>query len=318
MQSEYVTKPRKYLAAAFISIAALILTVIYSTAAFAATTPPLGNAASYGVLSSTYVNGSGATINGDVGFTVAPTTVPLGTHTNYGSNPPYSTAGQDQDTALTNLNSQSPCTTNWGGAVDLATDVTHGPVGVYGPGIYCSAGAMTASGPITLSGSGTYIFRAVGGLNTTAATLMTLANGASACDIFWTPTGATTLGASSTFYGTVIEDLADITIGANTVWTGRALAFDNAVTTGADSTITVPNCAPPTGGPGGTSGTTPGAPSTTDGSATSGGAGALIPGAPNTGLERAPSYVGLAVLGFVIVAASMYYATRRFVSFKFS
>lgn len=38
---------------------------------FAATTPSLGMANTYGILSSTYVNTSVTTINGDVGFTLA-------------------------------------------------------------------------------------------------------------------------------------------------------------------------------------------------------------------------------------------------------
>jgi len=51
---------------------------------FAATTPSLGSAASYGVLGSTYTNGSATTVNGDVGFTTGPSVAPLGTHTYYG------------------------------------------------------------------------------------------------------------------------------------------------------------------------------------------------------------------------------------------
>jgi hypothetical protein len=39
--------------------------------ALAATTPSLGAASSYGVLGSTYTNGSMTTVNGDVGFTTA-------------------------------------------------------------------------------------------------------------------------------------------------------------------------------------------------------------------------------------------------------
>lgn len=75
--------------------------------AHAATTPSLGQATTYGVLSSTYSNATGpTTITGDVGFTTGPAVVPLGVRTNYGIGAPYSTAGTDQGAAWSNLNAQ--------------------------------------------------------------------------------------------------------------------------------------------------------------------------------------------------------------------
>lgn len=213
-----------------------VLASTISSITRAATTPSLGAAASYGILASTYTNTSASTVNGDVGFTTGPAVAPGGVHNNYGSGAPYTTAGTDQGAALSNLNAQT-CDFNLGIAVDLSS-LTQ-PLA---PGVYCSTGAMSISTTLTLSGGGTYIFRADGALNTAASSSITLAGGASACDIFWTPTGATTLGANTTFAGTVIGD-AGITVGANTTWTGRALAFGGTVTTDT-STITVPTCAP--------------------------------------------------------------------------
>ncbi len=166
---------------------ALIFDMAGPTAAIAATTPSLGAAASYGILASTYTNtAAGTTINGDIGFTTGPAVVPGGVHINYGSSAPYAAAGIDQGSALAALASE-PCTFTFAaGAIDLSTDITHGPVGVYTPGVYCSDGAMNVGGPLTLNGSGTYIFRAVGALTSTAGAIVTLA-GASPCDIFWTP-----------------------------------------------------------------------------------------------------------------------------------
>lgn len=206
----------------------------------AATTPPLGAAATYAILSSTFTNTSaGTSIVGDIGFVTGPAVTPLGVHTNYGSAPPYAAAGGSQGNASVALAS-SPCTFTFSpGAIDLSLDTTHGPIGIYAPGVYCSVGAMSITGPLTLTGSGTYIFRAVGALNTAAGAVVSLA-GASTCDVFWTATGATTLGANTIFEGTVIDD-AGITVGANTVWTGRALAFSGTVTTDTD-TITAPLC----------------------------------------------------------------------------
>lgn len=109
------------------------------------------------------------------------------------------------------------------------------------PGVYCVVGAMSInSAPgITLSGTGTYIFRSSGAFTTADNIKVELTGGASACDVFWTPT-ATTLGADNSFVGTVIDD-AGITVGANTVWLGRALAFAETVTTNT-AIITVPTC----------------------------------------------------------------------------
>src|SRR3990167_10314077 len=79
---------------ASIIFVSLALGLVLPVSALAATTPSLGAAATYGILSSTYTNTvAGTTVNGDVGFTTGPAVAPAGTHTNYGSGAPYSTAG---------------------------------------------------------------------------------------------------------------------------------------------------------------------------------------------------------------------------------
>lgn len=148
------------------------------------------------------------------------------------------------DLSINKTNQLQSCTfTFGGGSIDLSSDTTHGTPGVYAPGVYCSSGAMEIGGPLTLNGSGTYIFRPDGALTSTAGAIVTLID-ASACNVFWTPTEATTLGANTQFAGTVIDD-AGITVNANVTWTGRALAFGGTVTTDT-ATITVPTCAPAT------------------------------------------------------------------------
>ncbi|MFA5840706.1 MAG: ice-binding family protein [Candidatus Paceibacterota bacterium] len=213
----------------------------------AATAPSLGLAATYGILSSTYTNTvAGTTVTGDIGFTTGPAVAPVGVHANYGSGAPFATAGIDQGSALANLNSQACTFTFANGAIDLATDATHGPIGVYTPGVYCTGapGAATiGAGGITLNGAGTYIFRINGALTSVANSVVTLAGGASACDVFWTPTSATTLGANSIFKGTDI-DASGITVGNTVNWVGRALAFGGTVTTDVDN-ISVPSCSVP-------------------------------------------------------------------------
>src|SRR5680860_1792185 len=233
-----------------VTVFCLAFGITGSIAAFAATTPSLGAAATYGILSSTYTNTTaGTTINGDVGFTTGPAVAPAGIHTNYGVGAPYDTAGTDSGSALSALNSQ-PCTFTFApGAINISTDTTHGAIGVYSPGVYCSAGSMDVGGPLTLSGSGTYIFRSDGALTSTVGAIVTL-NGASACDVFWTPTAATTLSANTTFVGNII-DPSGITVGDVSTVNGKLLAYGGTVTA-ATLDVTVPVCAatPPGGGGG--------------------------------------------------------------------
>src|SRR3989344_6126319 len=228
-------------------VTALVVSLVFGFAgppmlALAATTPTLGAASTFGILGSTYTNtAAGTSIVGDIGYTTGPAVAPTVSGTTHPNDGTYAQAGIDQGTALTNLNSQACTFTFAAGAIDLAADTTHGPVGVYTPGVYCTSGAGAASigsGGITLSGNGTYIFRINGAFTTVANSVVTRANGASANDVFWNPTAATTLGANSTFIGTVIDD-AGITIGSTITWRGRALAFGGTVSTDAD-TITVP------------------------------------------------------------------------------
>lgn len=299
----------------YIRLAVLAVTVVFGMGgtALAATSPSLGLAASFGILSNTFTNTApGTTINGDVGYTTPPATAATVNGTIHAADSTYAQAGIDQNTALTNLNSQ-PCTFTFpAGAVDLATDTTHGTIGVYTPGVYCTASSSAASigaGGITLMGGGTYIFRVNGALTTVANSVVTLAGGASACDIFWTPTAATTLGANSIFRGTDV-DASGITIGSTVTWTGRALAFGGTVTTSAD-TITVPtNCsATTTSGGGGTS----------SGSG-SGAAAATTPGLPNAGLgPKANSpllWKIIAPVGIIGTLASLYIARKKWAGLR--
>lgn len=240
-----------------------------SSLVYAATSPALGIANTFSILSSTYTNTvAGTTINGDLGYTVGPPVAPTVNGTTHVADGTYNQAGIDQGVALVALNSQ-PCTFSFAsGPIDLATDTTHGTVGVYAPGVYCANSAVSiGTGGITLTGGGTYIFRMDGALTTVANSVVSLAGGASACNVWWTPTAATTLGANSTFVGTDI-DASGITLGNLANWTGRALAFGGTVTTSRNTINTIPACAPTSNTSSGNTtgtGTTPGLPNTGNG-----------------------------------------------------
>jgi uncharacterized repeat protein (TIGR01451 family) len=215
-----------------------------------ATTPDLGVAASYAILADTLANTSvTTTINGDIGYTTGPgVNPPGGVNTTY---IPAAAAGAAQAAALTALNSAPNlvCDVTFApGAIDLGIDHAPEHVGtIYTPGVYCITGAMSIdTSPITLSGAGTYIFRSTGAFTTSAGMTVTLAGGASACDVFWNPSGATTIGANNFFEGTVIPTVAGtgaITVNDSTLWHGRALTFGQPVTLpDLNVTIDVPTC----------------------------------------------------------------------------
>lgn len=254
----------------------LVVASLLTTApALAATNPALGQAGSFTVLSGTYSNSTpGTTISNDLGYTTPPVTPATVNGTIHVADAVYNQAGIDQGTALNALNAQ-PCTYTFPiGAVDLASDTTHGIVGIYAPGVYCVTGAATigGGGTITLTGAGTYIFRSTGALTSTSNSIIAVAGGASACNVWWTPGAATTLGANSTFGGTVI-DPSGITIGNTVNWTGRALAFGGTVTTDVD---TVSSSACPST-------------ATSAASASTTAAAAKSPGLPNTGGSQLPA-----------------------------
>ncbi len=204
----------------------------------AATTPSLGAASTFAVLASTYTNTvPGSTINGDLGYVTGPAVNPTVNGTTHINDGVYTQAGTDRASALVALNAQA-CDFNFGAATDLS--LLPQPLG---PGVYCITGAASiGAGGITLSGSGTYIFRVTGAISTAANSNVSLL-GASACDVFWTPSAATTLGANSTFAGTAISD-AGVTVGASTTWSGRSLAFGGTVTTDTDVITTACAAAP--------------------------------------------------------------------------
>ena len=185
----------------------------------AALAQSLGSAESYAVLggSSVSVAGGGATVTGDVGVSpgtsiTGPLTVvsPFTTHNNDAS----AIAAQSSATALyTTLAGMGPGTTlvaELGG-----TTLT--------PGIYSFASTANIAGgtTLTLSGSGTYIFRVGSAITANVGSSVVLTGGASACNVFWQVTSAATLNGDS-FAGTVVAQAA-VTLGVGADLTGRAL-----------------------------------------------------------------------------------------------
>jgi uncharacterized protein YjdB len=189
-----------------------------------ATTPVavnLRSAADFAVLAGTSLtNNSGGTtfITGNVGSpsqTTAPNIAPG--YSNYQSGAILDTALADLQTAITDANSRA-CDVTFAANIDLGGLALP-------PGVYCYAGTISVTGTLNLNGPGVYIFRTAQTLNTTANSRVLLANGATAENVSWVPTGPTTLGANSVFVGSVLGQSAAMTVGDNTtLLTGRVLS----------------------------------------------------------------------------------------------
>jgi hypothetical protein len=160
------------------------------------------------------------------------------------------------------------------GVTDL--HLANGGTGILKAGIYSFGAAATnlaTATTLTLdaqgSASATWIFKASSTLITDAASSVSIINAPAgsnlACNVFWTVGSSATLGASSTFVGTILAS-ADITVngpasGAATVVNGRLLAANQGSGAGQ---VTIPGLATiirpagcPIGAPGTGGGTTP-------------------------------------------------------------
>lgn len=175
-------------------------------------------------------------------------------------------------------------------------------------GVYDSTsttfGITAGAGPLVLDGQGdpssVFIFEAPfsgTGLTVGGASVVSLVNGAQACNVFWRVDTAS-IGTTADFIGTILA-LNSITVANGADIQGRLLARNGNVTL-INDTITVPTCATPA--------------STDEVTGDSGGAGSssgVIPGLPNTGLFSGTSLLWGAIPALVIVAISVTVYLRR-------
>ena len=190
---------------------------------------PLGRVAPFAVFAGTpAVRSSGPTaITGDLGIYPSPTVAgfPSGTvsGTIHRADKVAIGASHDLQAAYTDAATRPPTATRAAlGGVTLA------------PGVYASGDApIGLLGTLTLDAAGDpnamWLFQATSDLATAAASTVRLVNGAQACNVFWQVAGSATLGAGSTFAGTILA-VASITLGDSVTLAGRALARDGDVT----------------------------------------------------------------------------------------
>jgi hypothetical protein len=212
-----------------VSLAALLF-VIWPASALAATDPGLGTAAPFAVLAGQSVTNTGASVvNGDLGVSpgAAATNV-----TGFGGAPNGTINGTTHDVDAVAGSAQSALTAAYLNAAGQtpATALANPNLGgqTLVPGIY-SVGAATLSGtPLTLNGSGIYVFQISSTLITSPGSSVVLI-GAQPCQVFWQVTSSVTLDTTTTFVGTIMA-LTSISMNNGVLLNGRALARNGSVT----------------------------------------------------------------------------------------
>jgi hypothetical protein len=106
-----------------------------------------------------------------------------------------------------------------------------------GPGVY-NAGAANLTGTLTLNGPGLYVFNTTA-LTTAAgpgAAVVSLINGATPCDVWWTVNSSAVIGTFTVMQGNVLA-LTSITLGTSASLQGRAFAQTGTVTMASNNIV---------------------------------------------------------------------------------
>ncbi len=199
------------------------------------TTPlELGAARTYSIFGASVTNTGSTTLGGDLGVSPGTSLVgfPPGTTSGatHAGDPQAAQARSDLVTAYTGATARASSGSLSG---DLAGRTLTA-------GTYASSTALALTTTLTLDGQGNpdavFLFQVTGALDTAAGSSVHLINGARASHVFWQASGAVTLGAASSFTGTVLG-FGAITVGAGTVLEGRALTFNGLVTLAGDTVV---------------------------------------------------------------------------------
>jgi hypothetical protein len=109
------------------------------------------------------------------------------------------------------------------------------------PGVYFIPGAASVAGTLILDAQGNsnalFVFKTGGAMAAGAATIIVLANGAEARNVFWVSEGSPSVGAGSTMKGTMIGHNGAASMAATGSLEGRLLTILGAVTFGPGSAI---------------------------------------------------------------------------------
>ena len=222
---------------ALILVAALLVSAITASAA---TAVGLGTAARFAVLAGAGITNTGpSVINGDIGS--FPTTTISGF-------PPGIVNGVIRAGDAVTQGAKNDLTTAYNDAAGQLPEITVATeLGgrTLTPGVYVSSsGTFGITGTLTLDGQGdpnaVFIFKTATTLITAAGSRVLLINGTQSCNVFWQVGSSATLGAGTSFRGTILA-LTSISLVTGATIEGRALARNGAVTLDTN-VITVPTC----------------------------------------------------------------------------
>lgn len=302
--------------------ASLALTLA-APVAFAAVQVNLLSATNFAVLAgSTITNTGSSVITGDLGLSPGTSVTGFPPGTINGSqlvNTAATIQAQTDLTAAYNAAAQTPITTvpaQLGGTTKVA-------------GVYDSIdGTFGVTGTLTLDAQGdpnaVFIFKSASTLITAPGSVVSLLNGAQACNVFWQVGSSATLGTNSTFKGSILAlTSATLTTGARVE--GRVLARNGAVTLDTN-TVVKPICAAPVVVPAPTPAatTTPvvtptptptPTPTQTPSPVVTVSFPAVVPELPNAGFgpqENNAQLSLLALAGIVAVISALYVARKKF------
>ncbi len=198
--------------------------------------PSLRSAGSFAIISTSGIANSGPSrITGDLGVPPGtdagfpPATVSLGRIVH--DDAVVREAQKDAASAYTDL-ANRPCAVP---PVSPLTNPVASPIGAVTlpPGVYCFQTDGELTGTLTLDANddpnAVWIFRGGGALTADADSSIVLSRGAHAGNVFWQTGGSATLGARSTFVGTILAS-GNITLNHGASLYGRALTRSGAVT----------------------------------------------------------------------------------------
>jgi hypothetical protein len=232
-------------ALAALAFSVLVAIVVTATASATPTPVLLGTAGGFALLAGSGLTNTGVTtVTGDVGSSTNPVQTGFAgcpgancvalTGANHTAPSPNDTTTQNAKTDLTTAYNAAAGQTPTQIPTELAgTTLT---AGVYNS----AAGTFGMTGTLVLDGANNadsiFIFQTASTLITGGTGNVTFINGAQACNVFWQVGSAATLGAGSSFSGTILAH-DNISVGDGATVSGRLLAGEQASSTGAVTLI---------------------------------------------------------------------------------